>query len=178
MILSISDKEKLSKRILYNTYLDEGNGCWLWKKSKFLNSGYGMIRFLRKHRKVHRISYAIFNGDFDDTLWVLHTCDVRHCCNPDHLFLGTRQDNVDDMVIKGRQTLGTKNPQFGKINKEAANFKITDEQRRDMFYMEEEGLTHESISKIMNISKSHTDSILRGNRASRIYKEFHPLGVI
>jgi hypothetical protein len=173
VILSTSDKERFSKRILYHTYLDEGNGCWLWKGIKFTGSGYGSIRFLKKHKKIHRISYAVFNKDFDDNLDVLHTCDVPACCNPEHLFLGTQIDNINDAVSKGRHTNGITHPQFGKINEEAAIFKITDEQRRDMFYMEEEGLTHESISEITDISKGHVDCILSGRFASRVYKKFH-----
>lgn len=50
------------------------------------------------------------NAPIPPGMKVLHECDVRHCCNPEHLFLGSSQDNSDDMVAKGRSTLGERNP--------------------------------------------------------------------
>lgn len=49
-----------------------------------------------------RLVYEIMKGPIGD-LWVLHKCDNSECINPDHLFLGTAQDNTDDMISKGRK---------------------------------------------------------------------------
>jgi hypothetical protein len=83
------------------------NDCWVWQRSK-LKKGYGKITIgskkfgNRKNALAHRISYEIFVGPIPKGLQVCHDCDNPSCINPDHLFLGTNQDNVDDKQKKGR----------------------------------------------------------------------------
>jgi len=80
----------------------QGDGCWNWT-GHIHHSGYGMYR----SDGAHRFSYEKDKGQIPDGLWVLHTCDNRKCVNPAHLFLGTVQDNVDDMHAKGRARKAT-----------------------------------------------------------------------
>lgn len=81
------------------------NGCWIWNKFK-LKSGYGTTAQNKKTYLAHRLSYLLHVGMIPKGLWVLHKCDNPSCVNPDHLFLGTHQDNTDDKVSKGRQLRG------------------------------------------------------------------------
>ena len=81
---------------------DSKNECWLWT-DKLEHSGYGKMRYKNLIIKAHRAAYEIFFGKIPHGLSVLHRCDVRSCVNPKHLFLGTQQDNMDDMKIKGRE---------------------------------------------------------------------------
>ena len=77
------------------------SGCWIWTGA-INNGGYGRIGIGKKTTTAHRYSYQINVGEIPDGLFVLHKCDVRCCANPDHLFLGTPTDNMQDMVKKGR----------------------------------------------------------------------------
>lgn len=80
-------------------------GCWLWIGYKN-HKGYGVTHQSGKTWQAHRFSYLVHRGPFDLELFVLHSCDARACVNPDHLFLGTNDDNMKDMVRKGRQAKG------------------------------------------------------------------------
>jgi hypothetical protein len=66
------------------------------------SSGYGNVTVNRKTWKAHRLAWTRANGDIPEGLCVLHKCDNRKCINVEHLFLGTKQDNCDDMMRKGR----------------------------------------------------------------------------
>lgn len=81
------------------------DGCWVWGGAKFRN-GYGAIRFNGETVLAHRLSYQIRSGiQIPDGLHICHKCDNRSCVNPDHLFLGTRSDNMKDCSSKGRLVL-------------------------------------------------------------------------
>lgn len=85
--------------------VDKGPGCWLWTGFA-LYQGYGVLRFRGKKARAHRVAWMLTNGDIPEGMFVCHRCDTPACVRPDHLFLGTREENVADMVAKGRQFLG------------------------------------------------------------------------
>jgi len=83
------------------------SGCWIWTGSLF-SSGYGAIwdNTHKNNRRAHKVSYELYKDTVPDGLLVCHECDTPSCVNPDHLFLGTNQDNTQDMVNKDRGQYG------------------------------------------------------------------------
>lgn len=81
--------------------------CWLWT-GYCQEFGYGALRWIGKSRLAHPVAYELSTGSIPEGLFVLHHCDNPPCCNPNHLFVGTRYDNAIDAARKGR--MGRKRP--------------------------------------------------------------------
>ena len=80
------------------------NECWIWNGTK-LSSGYGIVppTGTRKRMMAHRYSYLYTHGgDITPGEEIRHKCDVRACVNPDHLEVGTKTENMRDMISRGR----------------------------------------------------------------------------
>jgi len=105
----------------FQAQLSEKNeqGCILWKG--YLSNGYGKIKEgPRGSRSIHahRVAWMLAYGPIPSGKSVLHRCDVRNCVNPEHLFLGSHQDNMTDMVRKKRQACGSRSG-LHKLTEEA-----------------------------------------------------------
>lgn len=85
------------------------NECWEWQGTRHVQ-GYGTIGVRGKTLKAHRFSWELHNGEIPDDMEVCHKCDNPPCVNPFHLFLGSHQDNIDDMVAKRRNSWGERHP--------------------------------------------------------------------
>jgi len=85
-------------RFLSKTHPIPLHSCWEWSGG-IASHGYGVFN----HTLAHRYSYSYYIDEIPEGLHVLHICDNKSCVNPDHLFLGTNYDNIEDKIIKGRQ---------------------------------------------------------------------------
>lgn len=77
-------------------------GCWIWEGCDDGLKGYGKIWNNGKLLNAHRVSWQLYIGPIPKGIDVCHSCDTPSCVNPKHLFLGTRKDNMQDCVAKGR----------------------------------------------------------------------------
>lgn len=96
------------------------NGCWEWQ-GKILPTGYGEIRMNSQSILVHRCSYETFVGVIPAGKNVCHVCDNRKCINPEHLWIGSHQENMQDAVRKKRMK-GT--PGYKHTEETKAKFKF------------------------------------------------------
>lgn len=107
--MSNGPKEHCSwKCFLYLKREIDHKGCWIWKGS-LTNKGYGKTS---NSKLVHRLSYEIFREEIPKGMFVCHACDVPNCFNPNHLFIASHKENMQDCTRKGRRCgfKGSKNP--------------------------------------------------------------------
>ena len=82
--------------------VERSEGCWVWTRATF-PTGYGKFRsWGGRTEYAHRVAWVLAHGAIPKNGYVLHRCDNPPCVRPDHLFLGTAEDNMHDMIVKGR----------------------------------------------------------------------------
>jgi hypothetical protein len=122
-------------------------GCIEWNLFRD-KDGYGGIKFNGKNQRAHRVSYELSIGPIPPGFQVLHRCDNPPCVNPDHLFVGSHMDNVNDCLDKKRWVNGQKNGMS----------KVTDEL---VLKIRADTRTGVAIAAEYNISKSLVSQIRR-----------------
>lgn len=127
-------------------------GCWVWMGSTQVR-GYGELISNKRKHLAHRASYETFVGKIPKGMYVCHACDNVACVNPNHLFLGTQKQNLQDMASKGRSTWGEKNPQA----------KLTVEQVKKIKRGFAQGSTDTELATQFNMSRQAINSI-RNNK--------------
>lgn len=136
--------------LLFWPRVDMGGDCWLWTGGK-QNQGYGIF-WLDGNRPVraHRVSYEFTKGPIPEGMCVLHSCDNPPCVNPDHLFLGTYQDNAVDAVRKLRLARGRTN----------ALIKLSDDQVLEIRRLCGEGCSRSEVGRMFGVARTTVNDIV------------------
>jgi hypothetical protein len=130
----------------HESYIEEPNtGCWLWTGLVNEKRGnYGRFFVNRKSIRAHRASWLIAHGEWPADKLVCHKCDTPQCVNPEHLFLGTVQDNSNDMKRKNRQAR--------VLGQDHNMAKLTNNDVIEIRKRIKSGQTQRSLAKLYNVS--------------------------
>lgn len=138
----------VKERIVANSARDLKTGCWNW--TKFIEkNGYAKTKHNGKSMWAHRVSYEQFVGQIPDGLDVCHKCDNRRCVNPNHLFAGTRLENMRDAEAKNRIAKGKSLP----------HAKLSDLDKEQIISMAIAGIKYEKIGNKFGICKQSAGRI-------------------
>ena len=121
--------------------------------------GYGRVSYKGKATGAHRKAWILANGDIPVGMNILHRCDNPACVKIEHLFLGTQQENIEDMIKKGRKWAGIV---IRKSDGYPANAKLTKEQIKEVIRLRGKGITQQSIANKFNVSQGCISQILLG----------------
>lgn len=127
------------------TKVEKTETCWLWR-GKITPNGYGSFSYRNRWYPAHRFLMETLRGSLPHHLFVCHACDNPLCVRPDHLFLGTTEDNMRDMREKGRRP--------AKLNAEQV--------REILHLLEDTGLTLHQIAERFGVTKQTVWKIHRG----------------
>lgn len=140
----------------YKKYEINDSGCWIWTGgTRPNNKGVKYPRHWNDDKKsvgAHRFSYSVFIGEIPKGMYVCHKCDVPLCVNPDHLFIGTHEENMKDMTEKGRSFKGCGDQKKGLS-------KLTNSQANEILALK---MPQSKIAKIYNVSQTTISRIKRG----------------
>ncbi|SAK19108.1 hypothetical protein UA17_01737 [Burkholderia multivorans] len=148
---------------LFSYYEIDSNGCWLWKGAVG-SEGYGTNRRNGKTVRMHRVYYEQFVGPIPDGMQICHRCDVRRCVNPNHLFPGTNQDNVDDREAKGRNKLPPKGERHNKA-------KLTEAQVLEARRLWSEGFAIRALARSYQVDRKTMSCAIKGKHWKNVGKE-------
>lgn len=156
--------------------ISKTDACWLWTATKD-QKGYGRFGMVINKKYIsgyqaHRASWILFEGSIPDGMSVLHSCDKTSCVNPEHLYLGTHRDNMDDRVARGTRKgkgLGPRyelrKPNLAVQGERHWNVKLSDEDVaiiRAIYAVGEAG--QKTLAKCYSVSKQHISKLIRRER--------------
>lgn len=157
-----TDEQRIAHLLARTTKTESGcmefNGC-------VQSNGYSRATVRRKTDYAHRHIYRLIKGEIPSGMDVCHSCDNRKCINPDHLFLGTRRENMQDAVKKGRQAKGARLPQT--ILGEQDRSRIVADARSGRPYKEiarEIGICRQHVGKIAIENGIRRNNPIKGSR--------------
>lgn len=144
-------RQFLVKQRFFSRIVVAESGCWEWTGPKF-KRGYGQVGNANiGHRLAHRHMWTLIFGEIPEDKFVLHRCDNRACVRPEHLFLGTQTDNVQDCLSKNR---------FRQRGETHAKAQLSDADVVAIRTMHKHGIKRRIIRRVFDVSQSTLSNIL------------------
>ena len=142
----------LEDKLRFSGWDVNDNGCWLWNGT--LSHGYGLVSVDGGQLLTHRAAYETWVGPIPEGMYVCHECDTPRCMNPDHLFVGTNQDNLADMRSKRRHSYGER-----RYNARLTEAKVLEARR-----LRREGVPVLTLAARFGVSKRQIYKVTNGEQ--------------
>lgn len=144
------------------------SGCWIFMGA-INNFGYGIVGAGTRGQpndRAHRIVYRHYKGEIPSGMFVCHTCDIPSCCNPDHLFIGTNQDNVDDMIRKKRNSKPPQNLHL--IGSAHPSAKLNEDQVIEIRNLYKQGIDQKTLAEKYKVVRQTISKIINKKRFKHV----------
>ena len=151
-------------RVMEKTVWVPWSGCWIFMGA-VNEAGYGIVGKGGRgagNDRAHRVTFQHFNGAIPAGMFVCHHCDTPSCCNPDHLFLGTNQDNMRDCWSKGRGSKPPRNPHV--VGSAHPGAKLNESQVVEIRRLRREGWTLQSLAEKFGVGDVTILNVARRTR--------------
>ncbi len=148
------------ERVRFMSHVEKKeNGCWLWVGARN-EKGYGIVGLRGITTKAHRISYQMFVREISREECALHHCDNPPCCNPEHLFIGDRNENNQDMIRKGRYNRERKKRGY-RLGENHQGNKFSDAVIRQVRRDRAKGMSYSKLAKKHSMNQAYCWNICR-----------------
>jgi hypothetical protein len=129
--------------------IDQVTGCWLWQRGKS-KAGYAQFGMLGRVIYVHRFVKSL-DGLLPKGVEICHRCNNPGCVNPDHLYVGDRLSNSEDMVRSGRSPRGSRHGQSKLTEADVKQIRLSRaEGQTQRIIAAQFGVGQDVISRIVN----------------------------
>lgn len=135
--------------------------CWPWKGS-LCEDGYGRARYDGKTWIASRLAYLVSYGEHPGQALICHHCDNPACCNPGHLYAGTKSDNEKDKFRRGRASMK------GESNRSA---KLTADKVSEIRNLFAQGKSNMEIGRLLGVHHSTISKIRTGASWRALYPQ-------